>query len=160
MYNKQLPEANQALAELVDQLESDPQADTKLRDDARDALANSQYYLTWVMRLEGLGPAEWEPEIEGSRQTYRLLAEQAEARGDGPAAKNHRESLESAVRLARMLGTVPGVEVLNTASHSSKPASAYPVQHRWKPARNARSRSTWSAVPTWDGEAVDVIASP
>ncbi len=112
MFDRQLPEANQALAELVDQLESDQQADPKLRDDAREALANTQYYVTWLMRLEGLGPADWEPEIESSRQSYRLLAEQAEARGDATDAKHHRENLESAVRLARMdLSELQGLDI-------------------------------------------------
>ncbi len=26
--------------------------------------------MTWLMRLEGLGADEWEPEIESARQTY------------------------------------------------------------------------------------------
>ncbi|MFO0889385.1 MAG: hypothetical protein U0790_09630 [Isosphaeraceae bacterium] len=54
MMNRQLPEANLALKELVDQLESDKQADVALRDEAREALANSQYYLTWLMRSRAL----------------------------------------------------------------------------------------------------------
>jgi hypothetical protein len=54
------------------------------------------------MRLEGLGPEEWEPEIEAARQAYKLLAEDSQKRGDEPAAKKYREDLESAIRLARM----------------------------------------------------------
>ena len=46
--------------------------------DARGALANAQYYTTWLMRLEGLPREEWQPEIEASRQNYKLLAERAE----------------------------------------------------------------------------------
>jgi hypothetical protein len=65
-------------------------------------MANAQYYMTWLMRLEGLGRDAWEPEIESARQTYKLLAEQAEQRGDTPAAKTHQEDLESAIRLARL----------------------------------------------------------
>ena len=41
-------------------------------------------------------------ELEASRQVYKLLAEQAEAAGDATAAKKHTDSLEAAVRLARM----------------------------------------------------------
>src|SRR5262249_39659009 len=63
MQDRQLPEASAVLKELVDQLESDKAADSKLRDDARAALASSQYYMTWLMRLEGLSAEEWEPEI-------------------------------------------------------------------------------------------------
>ena len=112
MQNHQLPEASSALKELVDQLEADNSADPKLRDDARAALASSQYYMTWLMRLEGLGAEEWEPEIEDARQSYRLLAEQAEARGDQKAAGKHREDLESAIRLARLdVGELQGIDI-------------------------------------------------
>jgi len=112
MQNRQLPEASLALKELVDQLEADHTADPKLRDDARAALASSQYYMTWLMRLEGLGAEDWEPEIENARQSYRLLAEQAEARGDSDSAKKHREDLESAIRLSRMeLAQLQGLDL-------------------------------------------------
>jgi hypothetical protein len=112
MFDRQLPEASAALKELVDQLEADKSADSRLRDDAREALANSQYYLTWLMRLEGLGAADWEPEIESSRQTYRMLAEDAEARGDSAGAQKHRQDLESAIRLSRMeLAQLQGLDL-------------------------------------------------
>jgi hypothetical protein len=102
MFAHQLPEASVTLKELVDQLEGDKAADPKLRDDARASLANAQYYMTWLMRLEGLSAQEWEPEIEGARQTFRMLAEQAEAKGDAKSAQKHREDLESTIRLARL----------------------------------------------------------
>jgi hypothetical protein len=98
----QLPAAYDELAVLVEQLQDDPGADPVLLADAREAQANAKYYLTWLMRLEGQPRTEWEPEIEGSRQTYRLLAEQSRERGNGAAAKRHQENLEAAVRLARM----------------------------------------------------------
>lgn len=102
MLAKKLPIANQELQNLVAELRDDSAADPKVLADARKALANSQYYLTWLMRLEGLAKEAWEPEIEASRQTYRLLAEQSESAGDAKTAKKNREDLESAVRLARM----------------------------------------------------------
>ena len=102
MLSKQLPDAHTDLTGLVDELAADAAADPKLLADARSTLANSQYYLTWLMRLEGLGRDAWEPEVESARQTYKLLAEEAEKRGDAPAAKKHREDLESVIRLARM----------------------------------------------------------
>ncbi len=94
MLGHQLPEANVALRELVNQMEDDKSADLKVRDEARETLANAQYYMTWLKRLEGLGPEEWEPDIESSRQTYRLLAEEAEAAGNPESARKHREDLE------------------------------------------------------------------
>ncbi len=86
MFARQLPEANAALRDLVDQMQDDKTSNPALRDEAREALANVQYYMTWLMRLEGLGADEWEPEIESARQTYRLLAEQAEAARDPKSA--------------------------------------------------------------------------
>jgi hypothetical protein len=110
MLARQLPEAHADLKGLVDELTADPAADPKLLAEARSTLANSQYYITWLMRLEGMSPGEWEPEIEAARQAYKLLAEDAEKRGDAPAAKKHREDLESAIRLARMdLGELQGL---------------------------------------------------
>ncbi len=112
MLDHQLPEANVALRELVDQMEDDKTADPKVRDEARETLANAQYYMTWLMRLEGLGAEEWEPEIESARQSYRLLAEKAEAAGDQPAARKHREDLESAIRLERLeLAELQGLDI-------------------------------------------------
>ncbi len=106
------PRPTPALRELVDQLQDDKSADPKLRDEARETLANAQYYMTWLMRLEGLSADEWEPEIESSRQTYRLLAEQAEAAGDKDSARKHREDLESAIRLARLdVGELQGLDI-------------------------------------------------
>ena len=102
MLAKQLPEAHADLTSLVDELSNDAAADPKLQAEARSVLANSQYYLTWLMRLEGHGREVWEPEIESARQIYRHLAEQSQASGDAAAAKTHLEDLESTIRLARM----------------------------------------------------------
>lgn len=110
MLAKQLPEAHGDLKQLIEEMQSDPQADAKLLSEARSTAANAQYYLTWLMRLEGLGRDEWEPEIDSARATYKLLAEQALERGDKSAARKHQEDLESAVRLARMdLGELQGL---------------------------------------------------
>jgi hypothetical protein len=102
MLARELPEASQDLKGLVDELESDPKADPRLLADAREAMANSQYYLTWLMRLEGMAREAWEPEIESARQIYRLLADQAEEAGEAGLSKKHAEDLEGAIRLARM----------------------------------------------------------
>jgi hypothetical protein len=105
MFVSQLPSAHRDLQGLVDDLKQDPSAQAdggELFADARDALANAQYYMTWLMRLEGEGEERWRPEIEAARQTYKLLAEEASARGDEEAAAKHCEDLESAIRLERM----------------------------------------------------------
>ncbi len=94
----QLPEARGSLEGLLDELEEDSAAKQELVDATRTALANAQFHMTWLMRLEGKSNAEWEPEIDAARQHYRLLAEQTDA--EGAEAKKH--DLESAIRLARM----------------------------------------------------------
>jgi hypothetical protein len=110
MLAHKLPVARQDLKELVHEMEFDPSADKGLLAESRAALANAQYYTTWLMRLEGYHRDDWEPEIEAARQNFRLLAEQAESKGDTAAAKKHAEDLESAIRLARMdLGELQGL---------------------------------------------------
>lgn len=94
-----LPTAREELDALVEEMAAQPDADRRLLADARQALARSQFYTTWLMRLEGLDRKEWEPEIEAARQNWRLLAEQAP---DEAAAARHRADLESAVRLSRL----------------------------------------------------------
>jgi len=101
MMAAQLPAARADLQALVTELLADDDADPNLLDQARSALANSQYYVTWLMRLEGLQREQWEPEIEASRQSYRLLAERAAAAGNQAALARHEKDLEAAIRLAR-----------------------------------------------------------
>ena len=98
MLARKLPVAHQDLKGLVDELKDDAQADPRVLAEARSTLASAQYYMTWLMRLEGAPKDVWEPEIEAARQTYKLLAEQS----DGAAATKHREDLEASIRLARM----------------------------------------------------------
>jgi len=86
----------------VQQLDADPSADPGMLAESRSALANAQYYQTWLMRLEGHPREDWEPEIEAARQNFSLLAEQAEAKGDAAGATMHEKDLESVIRLARM----------------------------------------------------------
>ncbi len=110
MLCSQLPEARRDLEELVDELEQDAKADATVLFEARDALANAQYYMTWLMRLEGLPRVRWEPEVEASRQNYRLLAQVADESGRSDRALQSRENLEAAIRLARMdLGELQGL---------------------------------------------------
>lgn len=105
-----LPQANENLKVLVNELMEDEDADPKLLEDARMALANSQFYITWLMRLEGRSPDVWEPEITSSQQLYRLLAEKAEEGGDLEMIQIRKSDLESAVKLARMdIGELQGL---------------------------------------------------
>lgn len=99
MEASELPTARQELGMLVEQLDKDSNADAAIRRDARQALAQAQFYTTWLMRLEGLDREVWEPEIEAARQNWRLLAEQAPSTDE---AKRHQGDLEAAVRLARL----------------------------------------------------------
>lgn len=109
---EKLPEAHADLKSLVEELTGaiakGEDVDAALLSGAREALASSQYYMTWLMRLEGRPREDWEPEIEASRQNYRLLAELS---ADDPAvAMRFQKDVESAVRLARMdLGELQGL---------------------------------------------------
>lgn len=110
MHCSELPAANSELLMLVDEMQQNEDADQQVLTEARAALANSQYYRTWLMRLEGLPKNEWEPEIDAARQTYKMLASQSVAAGDQQNAKRHQEDLESVIKLARMdLGDLQGL---------------------------------------------------
>jgi hypothetical protein len=102
MMDTQLPEARLALESLMQEIMDSGAGESKLAQETRLALASSQYYVTWLMRLEGVGRDEWEPEIEAARQNYRILSEIAEQEADASDAEKRREDLEAAVRLARM----------------------------------------------------------
>lgn len=95
MNAQELPVAARDLEALVDELEGDSKASAEQKREARRALANSQFYMTWLLRLEGKTRAEWEPQIEAARQNYRLLAE-----SDGDVAS--KQDLEAAIRLERI----------------------------------------------------------
>ncbi len=108
--NHGLPQARQELESLLEEMQADPKADTAMVNDCRETLANSQYYVTWLMRLEGMDYEAWGPEIESAQQNLRLLAQTAADEGDEILLTRHREDLESAVRLARMdLGELQGL---------------------------------------------------
>lgn len=110
MYLSKLPEVRRDLEGLVEELANDPTAEAKTLAGARSALANARYYTTWLMRLEGAPREEWEREIEGSRQIYRLLAEEAEGTGDIQVAQRSREDLEAAIKLERAdIGELQGL---------------------------------------------------
>ncbi len=102
MMISKLPEANTDLVTLVQEMSEDENADPLVLRDARRAMANSEYYLTWLMRLEGLSRTEWEPHIESARQTLRLLAESPSSDESEEVARKDKEDLEASVRLARM----------------------------------------------------------
>ena len=110
MNASRLPEAHGDLKGLLDEIlmertesSKEPKPDThRLERSVRESLANSQFYMTWLMRLEGLPHSEWEPEIESARQNYRMLAESAKKSGRSSDAKRQQENLEATIRLARL----------------------------------------------------------
>ena len=102
MLVKKLPVAHRDMKALVEEMQQDENADADLLNESRRVLANSRYYITWLMRLEGKSKSEWEPEIESARQTFRMLAEDAKKSGNNAAAEQNQKDLESSVRLARM----------------------------------------------------------
>ncbi len=102
MESAELPKAREELAALADDLAQDPTADAGLRDETLATLASARFYMTYLMKLEGLPDSEWEPEIEAARQEQKLLVQRATDAGDTVAASKHADNLESTIRLARM----------------------------------------------------------
>lgn len=94
-----LSTARAEMDSLVEQMEAEATTDPKLLAEARQLLARTQFFTTWLMRLEGLDREAWEPEIEAARQNWRLLAERA---GSEAEAATHRADLEASIRLARL----------------------------------------------------------
>ena len=106
--NAQLPAAHSELKSLVADMTSDKAADKAVLEDAQSTLANSQFYMTWLMRLEGLSRDQWQPEIDAAQATYRMLAEKNDS--DSDQFTTYREDLESTIKLARMdLGELQGL---------------------------------------------------
>lgn len=97
-----LPEAHSELKSLLDELLDADKPNPQFERQVRESLANSQFYITWLMRLEGLPNTEWEPEIESARQNYRMLAETARGSGKTEEARKQSENLEASIRLARL----------------------------------------------------------
>lgn len=75
--------------------------DPELARDARARIASAQYFATWKLRLEGAKPEVWKPEAEKARQHFRLLAEEAEARG-AKETEDLKKNVESVIWLERM----------------------------------------------------------
>jgi len=102
MMAAQLPKAREALEGLLSVARADDVSDPKFVADVQSTLANSQYYMTWLMRLEGQPEEAWKPEIEAARQHYTQLTQTAKEIGDEDLLKRSSEDLESSIRLARM----------------------------------------------------------
>jgi len=102
MMAAELPKARESLESLLLDVRQDDEADPRFVADVQSTLANSQYYMTWLMRLEGMPEEEWMPEIEAARQHYTQLTLDAKKIGDTELAVRSAEDLESTIRLARM----------------------------------------------------------
>jgi hypothetical protein len=102
MMAAKLPEARQGLESLLSDARSDEVSDPRFIAEVQSTLANAQYYMTWLMRLEGLPEEEWMPEIEAARQHYTQLTQEAEELGDEELLERSAEGLEATIRLARM----------------------------------------------------------
>ena len=110
MMASQLPNARESLVGLMDEISQDATVEDAFKSDVRQTLASSEFYLTWLMRLEGLSREEWEPHIESARQHYKHLAESATESQKPQQALLHQKDLESTIRLARMdLGDLQGL---------------------------------------------------
>lgn len=148
-----LPEAGEDLKKLLAEVTADDTqpVDPKFTAQVREALASSQYYLTWLMRLEGLPETDWKPEIESARQNYRLLAEQAESAGSSSEVTRQLENLEAAIRLEQMaLTDIQGLPIPKPCQNCcSKCRSRRPSPKMGKQKSDARGASAGKPA---DGE--------
>ena len=99
IYVGELPEAMLSMEHLLD--ETAKGSDSELESKVRSSLANAQYHIGWLMRLELAEKKEWMEPLEKARQNFRLLAEQTD-KTDAKASEDHQKNLEAVVRLARM----------------------------------------------------------
>jgi len=67
MFVGKLPDARRDLASLVDEISGDPKPDATLLDESRAALANAQYYSTWLLRLGGASREDVESAVRLER---------------------------------------------------------------------------------------------
>jgi len=152
MEAQQLPKAREELSALSDELAQDPNAPAGLRDETLATLASSRFYMTYLMKLEGLPDSEWEPEIEAARQEQKLLTQRASESGDNTAAKKHADDLEASIKLARMTPEeLYGKAIPKQCSGccSGKCASNKPGK---KPAQKAKDGRGAGAGAPLDGE--------
>ena len=74
----------------------------KIPAEIKSTLANAQYYITWLMRLEGHPREVWEPVIESSRQNYYAAAEFTKSEGNQKTTDELLQNIEASIKLARM----------------------------------------------------------
>jgi hypothetical protein len=98
MFTGDLPEAMKDMADLLAEAQHD-KADANLQREIRGSLGTAQYYVAWLMRLEGATTEEWILPVESARQNFRLLAENTK---DTKLVKDYAQNLEATIRLERM----------------------------------------------------------
>jgi hypothetical protein len=100
IYTGELPEAMLDMENLLADIQKN-KANPSLVREVRASLASAQYYVSWLMRLEGAGPEEWTLPIEEARQNFRLLAEEMQGVSQ-VQGEDYQKNLEAVIRLARM----------------------------------------------------------
>jgi hypothetical protein len=74
MFISKLPVANATLSGMVTELLDVPDVDPELLADVQRTFATSQYYMTWLQRLEGAPREEWSPastQLDRSSSSWR-----------------------------------------------------------------------------------------
>ena len=100
MQCSQLPQAYKDLENMLSEMNSD--TDPKVIAETKSTLANAQYYITWLMRLEGHSREIWEPVIESSRQNFYAASEFARTQANKESVDQLIQNLEASIKLARM----------------------------------------------------------
>lgn len=100
MYSGEIVEAMADLEVMLAEVSGDT-AQKALGEEVRTTLGAAQYYIAWLMRLEGATAEEWTVQAENARQHFRLLSEES-LKADPASAQEYQKSLEAVIRLVRM----------------------------------------------------------
>ena len=97
-----IAQAHHELSELNQIIEVEKDVPVPFQYEVQSALAATEFYGTWAMRLEGVPKDSWLPFVESARQRFRYLSEIPHPEDVRPAPVLDRQNLEVAIRLERM----------------------------------------------------------
>lgn len=97
-----IAQAHLELSELNHIIDVEKDVPVPFRYEVQSALAATEFYGTWAMRLEGVPKDSWLPFVESARQRFRYLSEVPDSEAVRPAPLLDRQNLEVTIRLERM----------------------------------------------------------
>ncbi|WP_459555830.1 hypothetical protein [Lacunimicrobium album] len=96
------PKAYRDLVDLAPLVVTNSRLSQKVKSDFASTLASTEFYGTWIMRLEGKPKEMWLPFIESARQRFRYVSEEKQGQRNNDELVMSHQNLESSIRLERM----------------------------------------------------------